>query len=898
MDSGKKSDESESELELLEQYKLLVNAGYEGIAITEKGKTIHVNKQLAQMFGYEVSEVIGITPFRFIAPESHEDVKNGLKGLKDKPYEFTGIKKDGTTFHCEAFGREIVHQGKSYRVTTIRDISLNRKTEIALRESEEKFRQISEQSLLGIYILQDDVLKYVNDKYCEIHGYSREELLSFGYDEINQMIHPDDRSLVEEKRKYRESGENDIISSFRVRLITKQGDTRWIEIHSQTGEYNNKSAIYGTLIDISDQIQANMSLKESEEKFRQISEQSLLGIYIIQDDAFKYVNDRYCEIHGYSREQLLSFNSDELTKLIHPDDLQIVEEQSAKKQKGERDIVSSFQYRIITKEGETRRVEVHSKTGNYKDKNAIYGTIIDFTEQYQTLKSLTESEERYRTLSDSSPVGILAIRKSEILYSNTRFLTMYGYGEDENIIGLKVQKFQPSEVRDKLTKRGQKREQGVDVISSYDSVGLKKDNEVFPIHVEVTKIILNDGPATLVFIQDLSEIKIAEEEKEKLQNQILQAEKFESLGILAGAIAHDFNNILMGITNYANLARSELDPESSIQDFLIQIERSSERAAELSKQMLALSGKGKFVLESIDMRNLILDERKSITTLLPNNIQLVFDFDDVCPPIDCDKSQLLQVVENLVKNSVEAIGTSPGEIIFKIGKHDFDVSQASEYMLGDTLKAGKFAYLEIIDNGVGFDDDNTDKMFDPFYTTKFVGRGLGLPVVLGIIRGHKGAIKVDSIQGKGTSIRIILPKSKKSKRKKSKELSGSKKEKRKNTILICDDEEDVRNVLKLILEKNKYKVLLAADGVDGIKAYKDNVEILGVVLLDLAMPKMNGDVAFKKMQKINSQIPIILMSGYSEQEALNRLPGKNLAGFLHKPYDKTTLLSMIKNVLK
>ncbi len=889
--------ENELDLELIEKYKLFVEGSFEGIAITHEGKIVHINDQLVSMFEYDATELLSMTPFSFIAPESHEDVKKGFMGLMEYPYDVITIKKDGTTLPCEVYSKVIIHEGIEYRITSIRDISKRKISENALKESEEKFRQISEQSLLGIYILQDGLLKYVNDKFCEIQGYPKKELLSLTAEEIDQNIHPDDLGMIKEQRRKILSGEEEVPDSIQHRIITKQGEVRWVEVHSRSGEYQGRTASFGTLIDISNQINTNASLKESEEKFRQISEQSLLGIFILQDDVFKYVNDKLCEIHGYTREELLEFNDDQINKMIHPEDLQFIIEQRVKKQEGEYDVVNSFQHRIITKIGETRWVEVHSKTGQFQGKNAIYGTLIDFTEQYQALKSLTESEQRYRTLFDSSPVGILVIRDSLILYANPQFLKLYEFDPKTQVIGSPVQNIQAPEVRKELTDRGRKREKGEKVNSSYDSVGLKKDNTSFPIHVEVTQIVLNDGPATLVFIQDLTEIKRVEEEKKNLQTKIQQVEKYESLGNLAGAIAHDFNNILMSIINYANLAKADLDDDSNTLNFLTQIENSSIRAANLSKQMLALSGKGKFLVETLNLCDLLLGERHFITELLPENIKLNLNFDTSYAPIDGDKIQIMQILENLVNNSIDAIGSRTGTVYFQIGEFDFEEKHQSEFILGDSLAIGKFVYIDVKDTGKGFDKGYTDKIFDPFYTTKFVGRGLGLPVVLGIVRGHKGAIKVISNKKDLTTIRILLPISKKSIVLKEKQKVSSKRQIKKNKILVCDDEIDVRNVLKLILENSGFEVLLASNGIDGVQEFKENMEELNLVLLDLSMPEMNGDIAFQEMQEIKSDIPIILMSGYSEHEALNRIPGKKLAGFLNKPFNRITLLAKIQDIL-
>ncbi len=390
--------------------------------------------------------------------------------------------------------------------------------------------------------------------------------------------------------------------------------------------------------------------------------------------------------------------------------------------------------------------------------------------------------------------------------------------------------------------------------------------------------------------QDITDRKHAEEILMRLQ-------KFESLSVLAGGIAHDFNNLLMGILGYSEIAKMELGRESPALHSLEQIERSALHAADLTKQMLAYSGKGQFVVEPIDLSKLIDEMDHLLMAAISKKSLLKFNLEKNLPAIEADATQVRQILMNLVTNASDAIGDRSGIINVTTGAMDCDKNYLSSTYLKEELEEGLYVFLEVADTGIGMNEETAAKIFDPFFTTKFTGRGLGLAAVLGIIRGHNGAVKVSTEPGKGTAIRVLFPCSEKDAVEREKKETQKQVLREGATILVVDDEESVRAVSKLLLEKAGANVITANDGHDGVEILRGNPGGIDAVLLDMTMPRMSGQEVFVEMRKIKPDIRIVLTSGYTEQEVTDKFEGKRLAGFIQKPYRPGELVKKMVEVL-
>lgn len=399
--------------------------------------------------------------------------------------------------------------------------------------------------------------------------------------------------------------------------------------------------------------------------------------------------------------------------------------------------------------------------------------------------------------------------------------------------------------------------------------------------------------------RDVTELKRGEEERLQLERQVQQSKRLESLGVLAGGIAHDFNNILLAVLGNAELALAELSPSAGARDNLLAITQASHRATDLCRQMLAYSGRGNFVTELIDLRALVEDMLALLKTTISKKVLLNLNLEKGLPPLRGDASQISQVIMNLVINASEAIGETSGVIAISTGAMECSADYLRSAHADANLAPGLYLTLEVSDTGSGMDKETQSRLFEPFFTTKFTGRGLGLSAVLGIVRGHKGALRIYSEPGKGTTFKLLFPAAEveagppaKKNAKDEEDWSGQ------GTILLVDDEETIRALGTRMLSRLGFQVLLAADGREALEVYNEHRGEIVLVLLDLTMPRMNGEETFRELRRVNPAVRVIMSSGYTENDIISRFAGKGLAGFIHKPYTLALLRDGIRAALE
>ena len=386
-------------------------------------------------------------------------------------------------------------------------------------------------------------------------------------------------------------------------------------------------------------------------------------------------------------------------------------------------------------------------------------------------------------------------------------------------------------------------------------------------------------------------------ERHRIETKLVESAKLESLGVLAGGIAHDFNNLLTGILGNASLARLELPPASLGQPMINQIELAARRAADLCKQMLAYSGQGRFVIQRLDLNKLIEDTTHLLQISISKNCVLRFHLAPALPAISADATQLRQVIMNLVINASEAIGSRSGVLALGTGVARVDEEYLQGFRPDASPAPGDYVFVEVSDNGCGMDAATLGKIFDPFFTTKFTGRGLGLAAVLGIVRGHKGGLKVYSEPGKGTTFKLFFPVATGKAQDSATPFPAATGYRGAGTALIADDEETVRTVAARMLERLGFNVVLAADGREAVQKFRAEPGRFTFVLLDLTMPHLDGEETFRQLRQIRPDVRVILTSGFNRQEAVTRFTGKGLAGFIQKPFELTNLTQVVRAVM-
>ena len=410
----------------------------------------------------------------------------------------------------------------------------------------------------------------------------------------------------------------------------------------------------------------------------------------------------------------------------------------------------------------------------------------------------------------------------------------------------------------------------------------------FDIWLEVDAYPTRDGLA--VFGRDVTGRK-------RFNERLQQTQKLESLGVLAGGIAHDFNNLLTGIIGNASVALDQVPAESSVRGSLEAVVNAGEKASVLTRQLLAYAGKGRFVIERLDLSSLVREISSLLRASIPKNVQLRLALREDLPPIEGDAAQIQQLIMNLVINAAEAVEDGKTEIVKVLtGLEEIDQAYIGQTVSPDGVLPGRYVTLEVRDRGCGMDEQTLSRIFDPFFTTKFTGRGLGLAAAMGIVRGHKAALKVESAPGKGSTFKVLFPASdgQAARPQRSgfeKNLAG------RGTILVVDDEDTVRHAAKSALESYGYQVAVAENGQEAVELFQKLGTEISAVLLDMTRPVMSGEEALVRIKSLRPDVPVVLSSGYDEAEATRRFTGKGLGGFVQKPYTAARLAEKIKAVL-
>ncbi len=598
------------------------------------------------------------------------------------------------------------------------------------------------------------------------------------------------------------------------------------------------------------------------------------------------------QIEGRSTLELFP----EQAAAYHQDDLEVIRSNRPKLGITEPIVTASGEKRWIL----TNKVPCRNEHG---DAVGVLVFSLDVTEAKRAEVALAASEERYRDLVETSQDLIWSVDAQGCWTFVNRAAAKRMYGrEPEELLGHPFSEFESAEQKLKDLEVFERIKAGA-AHFNYETVHLHKDGR--PVHLNFNAMVLRDATGNVIgttgTARDITERKRAEAEREDLSVRLVQAQKLESLGVLAGGIAHDFNNLLVGILGNAELALMDMPQDSLERQAIESVGVAARRAADLARQMLAYSGHGTFVVESVDISRVVNEMGHLLSAVISKKAELRIHAQVGLPAIEGDATQLRQVIMNLITNASDAIGENSGSISVTTGAMQADQDYLASTYINDDLKPGRYVFVEVSDTGCGMDAATTARIFEPFFTTKFPGRGLGLSAVLGILRGHNGAIRVHSEVGRGTTIRMLLPASvapvQSAPRNHAGPQAADQASRCQGTVLVVDDEEMVRTVTKKVLVRAGFEVLTAADGRAALALFRERRAQIVVVLLDMTMPHLSGVETFQELRRIDPNVRVVLTSGYSEQEATQRLLGSGLAGFLQKPSTADEMIASLRAAL-
>lgn len=640
--------------------------------------------------------------------------------------------------------------------------------------------------------------------------------------------------------------------------------------------------------EIAERKRALQDLAESEGKYRTLFEDSLEAMSLTLDGRIVDVNEAWLKMHGYEQKhEILGRN---ITDIIHQEDRNILLDRRDRWPYYKNRV---YELRDLRQDGSSVNVQVYSSKIVLDGKSYILATIHDIMERKQSEKALRESEEKYRSILETIEEGYYELDlEGYFTFSNDAFCNIIGYAKDD-LVGM--------DSRDSIVM-----EDRVNVTATFDKVYktrvsekdvgwqiLRADGSPRDIEASIS-LILNMEKKPVGFrgiIRDVTDRKLAEENRKRLETHMQIAQRLESLGTLAGGIAHDFNNILMGIQGRSSLMLLNLESAHPHFEHLRVIEDYVENAATLTRQLLGLARGGKYEIKPTNL-NEIVSRSAEMFGRTKKEITIHATYERIPWNVEVDQRQIEQVLLNMYVNAWQAMPFG-GPLYLETKNVEID----EVYTIYEKVDPGKYVRISVTDHGTGMDEATRQRIFDPFFTTKEMGRGtgLGLASAYGIIKNHGGFIRVYSEKGHGTTFNIYLPVTEK--KAVAPTEPGRDVQQGTETVLLVDDEEMLIDVLQNLLEKLGYTVLLAKNGPEALETYRNNSQDIDIIILDMIMPGMSGSETFDRLREINPNIKIVLASGYSLNDQADDIMNRGCDGFIQKPVKIDHLSRKLREIL-
>ncbi|MCJ7748353.1 MAG: PAS domain S-box protein, partial [Desulfobacterales bacterium] len=675
----------------VEKENQALKRGYDGLRLS--GNTFWLAKRDWRNFTDYEEEVNNlISKYRMIAICTYSLGKCGASGVIDvvSNHQFALVRREGEWVIIESSDRK--------------------RAEKTLQSSEANLRKIIEKNADGIVIVdKDGLVRYVNPAAEALFGCKAEELIGelFGF--------PLTASEATEIDIIRRDG----------------GGTRVAEMRMVEMEWEEKNAYLASVHDITERKRAEEALRKSEERYRTILETIEEGYFEVDIGGnFTFFNGSLSRLLGYSRDEMMGMNNRQYTDKENAQKLY----QAFNRVYRTGEPAKGFDWEIIRKDGTKRNIETSVSLIKNSSGQPIgfRGVVRDITERMRTEEALKESEERYRTAIESSNDGVSITKGDLHLFVNRKYLEIFGYNHLEEIVGKPPSITVHPDEKDRVMEITRKRQAGEDVPSKYEFKGIRKDGDIIYIEVSAAKTIYRGEAVSLAYLRDITERKRAEEEMAAVQEQFRQSQKMEAIGQLAGGIAHDFNNLLTVVKGYSQIASMELKEGDPLKERLELIKRAADRAADLTRQLLAFSRRQILEFKVIDLNTALRNLEKMLRRVIGEDIELVIHLPEDLGGVKTDPGQIEQVIMNLTVNAKDAM-PSGGKLTIETANVELDEEYARNHV---AVKTGGYVMLAVSDTGMGMTPEVRDRVFEPFFTTKEEGKGtgLGLSTVYGIVK--------------------------------------------------------------------------------------------------------------------------------------------------------------------
>ncbi len=763
-----------------------------------------------------------------------------------------------------------------------------KRTQKRMEQSEEKYRLVVENAGDAVFVAQEGMLQFVNKKAEELSGFTAEELRSRPF--VN-FIHPDDRGLVLERHAQRQRGE-EIPSSYAFRIIHKSGEEKWVELNAVPIDWQGKASSLNFLRDITERNRAAEALQESEERLRL----SLAGSGISFWEWFPETGRLRLDD---SWVKLLALEPDKQAvdfqwwwNRVHPDSMPVFEEALKGYLEGDRSRFE-LEYRIQTDSGAWKWVWAAGECVQWNAEGKpmrFLGTHRDITARKQVEESLSLSVKEWQSTFDATHDAIWIIDKEHRILRSNKTASEIFQRPIEEIIGKhcwEIVHGTDGVIPECPCPRAE-------ISRRRENMELRLNGKWFEVTVDPIPDARGEYSGAVHIVTDITERKHAELEKEKLQAQLEQSRKMESVGRLAGGVAHDFNNMLGVILGHTELAMCEPALSPSLLQALEEIEKAARRSADLTQQLLAFARRQTAAPRVLDLNETVSGMLNMLRRLIGEDIDLAWSPGKGLWPIKMDPVQIDQILANLCVNGRDAIG-GVGRISIETRNEVIDEVYCMDH--GECVP-GDYVLITVDDNGCGMDKETLETLFEPFFTTKEVGEGtgLGLATVYGIVKQNNGFINVYSEPGVGTTFKVYLPRTRQLLKTKGKAAVKTTAEGT-ETVLLVEDEESILRLGKAVLERSGYSVLAARTPKEALTLVEGCEGPIHLLVTDVVMPEMNGKELKSRIEKLRPDIKAVFMSGYTANAIVHRGILEEKVDFLPKPFSVDSLVGKVREVL-
>ncbi len=868
------------------------------VIVDDRGIIIFANERTKKVFGYSRDELIG-GRLEMLVPDRFRKMHEGqVANYHGSPHaramgaglELYAMRKDGTEFSADIMLAPLKANGEYSVLAIIRDVTSSKLAAQALKESEERYRQMFDSSPLPMWVFDPDTLKFlsVNDAAIKHYGYSRKEFLEMTLKDIRPA--EDIPGLLKDVE---ESKEGDAETKT-WRHKKKDGSLITVEIKGTSIMIGGRAGRLILANDVTERLEAAMALQESEERLRTIYELSPLGIVSVDSDGkFLKCNPASAAIFGYTEHELLSLSYNDIT---YQADKPISQRQLEELMKGLRKFVE-FEERCFRKDGEIIWVHVSSAAVRDTHDNFLYTVSVleDVTGRKNAQDALRRSEEQYRSLVESARDTIFSFSPEGTITSlNSAFEQITGLEREEWIGKQFLTLLHPAD-REKARVNFQRVMNGETLgVSQYRVV--TKSGKYLTGEFSATAETIDGGT---IGIQGIARDVTGQK---KMEEYFRQVQKMESLGTLAGGVAHDFNNILGIILGFLGLIERAGERDERMTRYIESINAATNRGIGLVRQLLTFARKEEKSFDHININEVVQETYKLAKETFSKNIDIQLTLGDGVPILVADQSQIHQAILNLSVNARDVMldrndGKPAGGILQLMTK----------VVPGDAVKTrfpgakyAEYVQISVSDTGIGMDEVTRNRIFEPFFTTKEHGKGtgLGLATVYGVVESHEGFIDVSTQLGIGTTFSIYLPSRPVVTSEMKPEAEASQKGRGgTETILVVEDEEMLRELLESVLTDNGYKVITTYDGEQAVSVFEKNADNVQLVLSDLGLPKLGGIDMLNALRKTKPGIKVLFASGFVVSSDSEWMTKNGVNGFIAKPYRIGEVLSKVREVL-